>query len=78
MGGSSPLRAGIPLADRTNTHPKRKRGEEVWKKLGSKKMLWERIRSFFREYIVYSMREILEALYYGYERSRPALTFDSP
>ena len=49
----------------------------VWKKLGSKKMLWERIRSFFREYIVYSMREILEALYYGYERPRPVLTFDS-
>jgi hypothetical protein len=49
----------------------------VWKKLGSKKMLWERIRSFFREYIVYSMREILEALYYGYERPRPVFTFDS-
>jgi len=49
----------------------------VWKKLGTKKMLWERIRSFFREYIVSSMREILEALYYGYERPRPVLTFDS-
>ena len=49
----------------------------VWKKLGSKKMLWERIRSFFREYIVYSMREILEALYYGYQRPRPVFTFDS-
>jgi len=49
----------------------------VWKKLGSKKMLWERMRSFFREYIVHSMREIFEALYYGYERPRPVLTIDS-
>ena len=49
----------------------------VWKKLGSKQMLWERMRSFFREYIVYSMREIFEALYYGYQRPRPVLTLDS-
>ena len=40
-------------------------------------MLWERMRSFFREYIVSSMREIFEALYYGYERPRPVLTIDS-
>ncbi len=49
----------------------------VWKRLGSKKMLWERMRSFFREYLVSSMREIFEALYYGYERPRPVLTMDS-
>ena len=51
--------------------------QEVWKKLGGKKMLWERMRSFFREYIVPSMREIFAALYYGYERPRPVLTMDS-
>jgi len=50
---------------------------KVWKKMGSKKMLWERMRSFFREYIVASMQEIFEALYYGYERPRPVLTIDS-
>ena len=50
---------------------------KVWKKLGSKKMLWERMRSFFREYIVSSMREIFEALYYGYERPRPIIILDS-
>jgi hypothetical protein len=49
----------------------------VWQKLGSKKMLWERMRSFFREYLVYSMQEIFEALLYGYARPRPILTFDS-
>ena len=37
-------------------------------------MLWERLRSFFREHLVTSMREILEALYYGYQRQRPVLT----
>ena len=50
---------------------------KVWKKLGSKKMLWERMRSFFREYIVDSMQEIFEALYYGYQRPRPVFTLDS-
>jgi len=49
----------------------------VWKKLGTKKMLWERIRSFFREHIVSSMQEILQALCYGYERSKPILKIDS-
>lgn len=50
---------------------------KVWKQLGSKKMLWERMRSFFREHIVFSMQEVFEALYYGYGRSRPVLTYDS-
>ena len=49
----------------------------VWKKLGSKRMLWERMRSFFGEYIVSSMREILEALCYGHARPRLALSIDS-
>lgn len=49
----------------------------VWKKLGSKEMLWERVRSFFREFIVYSMREIFAALCYGYEKPRSVLAWDS-
>lgn len=49
---------------------------KVWKKLGSKKMLWERMRSFFQEHVVFSMQEVFEALYYGYGRSRPVLTYD--
>ena len=51
--------------------------QDAWKPMGSKKMLWERMRSFFREYIVSSMEEILKALAYGYERPRPVLTMDS-
>lgn len=43
----------------------------AWEEMGSKKMLWERMRSFFREYLVDSMQEIFEALYYGYQRPRP-------
>jgi len=49
----------------------------VWNKLGSKRMMWERIRSFFLDYIVYSMQEVFEALCYGYERPRPVFTIDS-
>jgi hypothetical protein len=49
----------------------------VWKKLGSKKMLWERMRSMFREYIVSSMREIFYALCYGYNRPQLVFSIDS-
>ena len=51
--------------------------QAVWKKLGGKQMLWERMRSFFREYIVHSMREIFAALHCGYERPRPVRALDS-
>jgi len=49
----------------------------VWNKLGSKKMLWERVRSFFREFTVSSMRQIYEALLYGYEKPPPVIAIDS-
>jgi len=50
---------------------------KVWKKLGTKKMLWERMRSFFREHLVDSMQEIFEAICYGYERQRPVFSINS-
>src|SRR4029077_10336678 len=40
----------------------------VWAKLGSKRLLWERLRALFYGYHLESMRELLEALFYGYER----------
>ena len=49
----------------------------VWEKLGSKKMLWERMRSLFRDFTVSSMREIWEALFHGYEKPRPVFSSDS-
>src|SRR5215468_1275017 len=49
----------------------------VWAKLGSKRLLWERMRALFYDYRLHSMRELLEALYYGYERHRPLLLTDT-
>ena len=42
----------------------------AWGKMTSKRMLWERIRSFIFEHIVSSMSEVLAALAYGYTRSK--------
>ena len=49
----------------------------VWEKLGSKKMLWERMRSLFRDFTLCSMRELWEALFHGYEKPRPVFSIDS-
>ena len=49
----------------------------VWAKLGSKRLLWERIRALFYSYRLESMRELLDALFYGYERHRPILSMDT-
>src|SRR5229473_3446656 len=49
----------------------------VWAKLGSKRMLWERMRALFYDYALRSMRHLLETLFYGYERHRPILITDS-
>jgi hypothetical protein len=51
--------------------------QDAWKEMGSKRMLWERMRSFFHEYIVSSMQEVFSALAYGYERPRPVLNIDT-
>ena len=42
----------------------------AWGNMTSKRMLWERIRSFIFEHIVSSMSEVLAALAYGYTRSK--------
>jgi len=49
----------------------------VWTKLGSKRLLWERMRALFYDYSLESMRELLEALFYGLEKPRPILRLDS-
>lgn len=46
-------------------------------KLGSKRLLWERMRSLFYEYRLRSLRELYEALYYGCDRPRPRIKFDT-
>ena len=49
----------------------------VWTKLGSKRLLGERMRGLFYGYHLESMRELWEALWYGYERQRPLLLTDT-
>ena len=49
----------------------------VWAKLGSKRLLWERLRALFYDYRLESMRELFEALLYGIEKHRPILTIDT-
>jgi hypothetical protein len=50
----------------------------VWKKLGTKRRMWEDIRSLFMGYIFNSMEEILIALYYGFEKQKPLILGDPP
>jgi hypothetical protein len=49
----------------------------VWAKFGSKRLLWERMRALFYDYRLESMRELLEALYVGFEKSHPMILTDS-
>jgi hypothetical protein len=50
----------------------------VWKKLGTKRRMWEDIRSLFIGYSVDSMEEILIALYYGFEKQKPLILGNPP
>jgi hypothetical protein len=51
--------------------------QAVWAKLGSKRLLWERMRALFYDYALTSMRQLFEALLYGFQKSRPLVTIDS-
>ncbi|RPJ65199.1 MAG: hypothetical protein EHM20_17875 [Alphaproteobacteria bacterium] len=50
----------------------------VWKKLGTKRRMWDDIRSLFIGCRVDSMEEILRALYYGFEKQKPFILGDPP
>ena len=49
----------------------------VWTKLGSKRLLWERMRALFYDYALQSMRQLLETLFYGLKKLQPLLAVDS-
>ena len=49
----------------------------VWTKMGSKRLLWERMRALFYDYHLDSMRALFEALLYGWEKPRPLLRMDT-
>ena len=51
--------------------------QAVWTKMGSKRRLWERMRALFYAYALDSMQHLFEALFYGWKKSAPQLTFDS-
>ena len=49
----------------------------VWAKMGSKRLLWERMRSLFYTYHLDSMRELFIALLHGFEKARPILLLNT-
>jgi hypothetical protein len=51
--------------------------QAVWAKLGSKRLLWERMRALFYAYALASMRQLLEALFYGLKKPTPIFASDS-
>src|SRR3989441_9598295 len=51
--------------------------QAVWAKLGSKRLLWERMRALFYDYALESMREVWAALLYGFEKSPPVVYLDT-
>jgi hypothetical protein len=51
--------------------------QAVWTKLGSKRRLWERMRALFYDYALASMRQLFEALFYGWQKTAPIFAVDS-
>jgi hypothetical protein len=51
--------------------------QAVWAKLGSKRLLWERMRALFYDYALESMRQLLAALLYGLKKAPPSFALDS-
>jgi hypothetical protein len=51
--------------------------QAVWAKLGSKRLLWERMRALFYLYALTSMRQLFEALFYGVKKPAPIFAPDS-
>jgi hypothetical protein len=47
--------------------------QQVWKKLGSKRSLWEKIRALFFGYKFNSMEDLFIALLYGFKRYCPVI-----
>jgi len=49
----------------------------VWHQLGSKRLLWERLRALFFDYALESMWQLLEALFYGLKKAAPVIAVNS-
>jgi len=51
--------------------------QAVWKKLRSKRALWERMRSLFKEFAFKSMRMLYQAILYGVKFQPPIILYDT-
>jgi hypothetical protein len=51
--------------------------QAVWAKLGSKRLLWERMRALCDDDALESMRQLLETLLYGLKKLHPLLAVDA-
>jgi len=51
--------------------------QAVWAKLGSQRLLWERMRALLYDYALASMRQLFEALLDGFKKSRPLIGLDA-
>jgi len=49
----------------------------VWEKLGSKRALWDNLRSHFRHFRIESMRQLYEAILYDLGKEVPLPTPDT-
>ena len=49
----------------------------VWEKQGSKRALWERMRSLFKEFAFESMKMLYEAILYGIKFQPPIILYDT-
>jgi len=49
----------------------------VWRKLGSKRALWEQMRAFFMNHKLDSMTQLYKALLYGLEFQAPVILGDT-
>ena len=49
----------------------------VWGKLGSKRELWERMRSLFKDFVFKSMKMLYEDLLYGIKSQPPIILYDT-
>ncbi|MHC1725848.1 MAG: transposase [Syntrophobacteraceae bacterium] len=50
--------------------------QSVWKKLGSKRALWEKVRALFDSYLFDSMKMLYLAILHGIKKDRPVILFD--
>ena len=51
--------------------------QAVWAQLGSKRLLWERLRALFYDDALQSMRQLRATLFYGLKKGQPLWAVDS-